>query len=168
MKYLFIGTIAMAMVLLPAFRKPDLVVTSAAFVNNSIIPVKYSCEGVSASPPLHVTGIPAATRSLALIVHDPDAPKPGGVTHWVMWNINISGEIPEDYREAMQGTNSEQGTGYLAICPADGTHHYHFRVYALDKMLSLDKTTGKAELEQAMQGHILAQTDIVGLYRKTK
>jgi len=148
--------------------KAKLTVTSAAFANNAMIPSKYSCEGQEVSPPLSVSGIPAGTKSLALIVHDPDAPVQGGFTHWVVWNIDVQGSIPENFKGADQGLNGAKTAGYKGMCPPSGTHHYHFMVYALNTRLSISKSTGKAGLENAMHGHILAGGDLVGLYAKTK
>ena len=145
----------------------DLAVTSAAFKNNSIIPSKYSCEGKETNPPLKVSNVPSTAKSLALIVHDPDAPMKGGFTHWVMWNINVDGDISEFFKNATEGLNSAKQKGYKGMCPPSGTHHYHFTVYALNERLELDPaTTDKAALEQAMEGHILAQGELVGLYKK--
>ena len=147
----------------------DLAVTSAAFKNNSIIPSKYSCEGKETNPPLKVSNVPSTAKSLALILHDPDAPMKGGFTHWVMWNINVDGDISEFFTNATQGLNSAKQKGYKGMCPPSGTHHYHFMVYALNERLELDPaTTDKASLEQAMEGHILAHGDLVGLYKKEK
>lgn len=143
-------------------------VSSSAFMEGGMIPVKYSCEGSQASPPLNFKGVPAGAKSLAIIVHDPDAPKAGGVTHWVVWNIPVSGTIPENFEGGVQGQNSDHQPGYTGMCPPDGTHHYNFMVYALDSLLSLDKSADKAALEKAMQGHILAQGILTGLYKKTK
>jgi len=147
-----------------------LVVTSAAFSNNGYIPSKYSCEGIEVSPPLQVSNVPSTTLSIAVILHDPDAPVDGGVTHWVMWNLDKNGYIPENYKKADQGMNTEGRKGYLGMCPPKGTHRYFFRVYALDKRIDLmDKPNiGKEDLEREMQGHILAQGELVGLYKKTK
>ena len=147
----------------------DLAVTSAAFKSNSIIPQKYSCEGAETSPPLRIANVPSTAKSLALIVHDPDAPVQGGFTHWVMWNIDVNGDIPEGYKNAVEGLNGARQKGYKGMCPPSGTHHYHFIVYALDERLELDPSaTDKAALEKAMEGHILAKGDLIGLYRKTK
>ncbi len=143
-----------------------LTITSPSFINNGSIPLKYSCEGQKINPPLQVSGVPATAVSLALIMHDPDAPIAGGFTHWVMWNIPVNGKITENYKGANQGLNGAQQYGYTGMCPPSGTHHYHFMVYALDTKLSLDSKTNKAALEKAMQGHILAQGDLVGLYQK--
>jgi hypothetical protein len=145
-----------------------LTVTSSAFADGTMIPSKYSCEGTEASPPLSVTGIPAGTKSLALIVHDPDASAPGGFTHWVIWNLDKSGTIPENFKGADQGLNGTGKPGYKGMCPPTGTHHYHFKVYALDTRLNIEKNTNKAGLEKVMQGHILGEGEIVGLYAKAK
>ena len=160
------ATIAMASSFTPS---ASLTVSSTSFANNVSIPAKYSCEGTEASPPLHIGNIPAGTKSLAIIVHDPDAQHPGGFTHWVVWNIDpATVDIEENFKGAQQGFNGEKKPGYKGICPPSGTHHYHFKVYALDVVLTIDKTSGKAELEAAMKGHTLGEGDLVGLYAKTK
>ncbi|HEY8780590.1 MAG TPA: YbhB/YbcL family Raf kinase inhibitor-like protein [Mucilaginibacter sp.] len=145
-----------------------LTVTSTSFTDNGLIPAKYSCEGQEVNPPLHITGVPDDAKSLALIVHDPDAPAKGGFTHWVVWNIDTKGNIPENFKGAEQGLNGAKKEGYKGMCPPSGTHHYHFMVYALNTRLSISKNTDKAGLEKAMHGHILAEGDIVGLYKKMK
>ena len=156
-------------VFLSAFtQQATLTVTSAAFTPGGMIPAKYSCEGAGVSPPLTITDIPAGTRSLAIIVHDPDAPHPGGVTHWVAWNVATDGNIPENFKGAQQGQNSDHKTCYKGMCPPSGVHHYNFKVYALDIQLKLDSSTDKAALENAMQGHILAQGVLTGLYSKAQ
>jgi len=144
-------------------------VSSTSFANNADIPSKYSCEGAEVSPPLTVSNIPAGAKSLAIILHDPDAPVEGGFTHWVVWNIEpANSKISENFKGADQGLNGANKPGYKGMCPPSGTHHYHFMVYALDAKLTLDKNTNKALLEKAMQGHILAQGELVGLYKKSK
>jgi Raf kinase inhibitor-like YbhB/YbcL family protein len=129
---------------------PTLTVTSSAFTAGGMIPAKYSCEGTEVSPPLTVTGMPAGTKSLAIILHDPDA-GPNGFTHWVLWNIPANGNVAEDFKGAVQGLNGTGKPGYKGMCPPSGTHHYHFMVYALDAMLQLDATTKKADLEKGIQ-----------------
>jgi len=146
----------------------DLSVTSSAFLANSIIPAKYSCEGDEASPPLHINNVPTSAKSLALIVHDPDAQSPGGFTHWVVWNIDTTSDIPENYKGGSQGLNGAMLHGYKGMCPPSGTHHYHFMVYALDTKLDIDKNTDKHGLEKAMKGHIISHAELIGLYKKTK
>jgi Raf kinase inhibitor-like YbhB/YbcL family protein len=147
----------------------NLSVTSSVFANNGMIPVKYTCLGQQASPPITVKNVPAGTKSLALIVHDPDAPMKGGFTHWLVWNIEpATTTIAENFRNDFEGLNSAKEKGYKAMCPPTGTHHYHFTVYALDVLLNIDKgTTTKASLEKIMQGHILASGDLVGTYDKS-
>jgi Raf kinase inhibitor-like YbhB/YbcL family protein len=113
-----------------------------------------------------VTGAPSGAKSFALILNDPDAPMPGGFTHWVMWNVAVDGNIPEDFKGAEQGFNGAKRAGYIGMCPPTGVHHYHFKVYALDTQLTLDKSTDKTGLEKAIAGHILAEGEIVGLYKK--
>jgi Raf kinase inhibitor-like YbhB/YbcL family protein len=149
-------------------NRTKLVVTSTSFTDNGPIPAKYSCQGQEVSPPLNVTAIPAGTKSLALILHDPDAPMKGGFTHWVVWNIDINGNIPENFKGAEQGLNGAKKEGYIGMCPPSGTHHYHFMVYALDARLDISKNTDKPGLEKAMTGHILGEGELVGLYAKTK
>jgi Raf kinase inhibitor-like YbhB/YbcL family protein len=143
-----------------------LTVNSTAFGDNTMIPVKYTCQGASVSPPLHLGEFPSQTRSLAIIVHDPDASHPGGFTHWVAFNIDPMQDIPENFKGGVQGLNGGGKAGYTGPCPPTGVHHYHFMVYALDTRLDLPQQSDKAGLEKAMQGHILAQGDLVGLYKK--
>lgn len=161
-----IGLSALFIFMASFARKEPLVITSIAFDNNSLIPVKYTCEGDNISPPLKVNDIPGGTKTLALILHDPDATGSGGFTHWVMWNVSPNGDIPENFKNAQQGLNDSKQPGYTGMCPPSGTHHYHFRVYALDTTLNLDKSTDKAALESAIKGHVLAEGDLVGLYIK--
>jgi Raf kinase inhibitor-like YbhB/YbcL family protein len=142
-------------------------VTSPAFTDNTAIPSKYSCEGQSVNPAVFVKHVPEGTQSLALILFDPDAPG-GGFTHWVMWNIDPTGMIGENAAPGVQGKNGKGDNGYTGPCPPDGTHHYHFMVYALDTKLDLPASTGKEDLETAMKGHILATGDLIGLYKKSK
>ena len=160
---------AAAIALTPFFNSPELKISSTSFENNSSIPAKYSCEGKEVSPPLLINNIPSGVNSLAIILHDPDAPMQGGFTHWVVWNIEPGdNKIPENFKGAQQGMNGAKKLGYIGMCPPSGTHHYHFRVYALDTKLDLDKNTDKAGLEKSMQGHVLAEGDLVGLYKKVK
>lgn len=147
----------------------SLKITSSAFADNGNIPMKYTCEGQQVSPPLSISGTPSSTKSIALIVHDPDASMKGGFTHWVVWNMDPSTtEIPEGFDGAEQGLNGAKKPGYIGMCPPTGTHHYHFMVYALDTKLDLSKQTGREDLQKSMQGHILAQTEMIGLYKKSK
>ncbi|MCW4005542.1 MAG: YbhB/YbcL family Raf kinase inhibitor-like protein [Candidatus Bathyarchaeota archaeon] len=146
----------------------SLTVKSSAFEHNKSIPSKYTCDGEDISPPLTVEGIPKDAKSLALIVDDPDAPM-GTFDHWLMWNIPPTGTIAENAVAGAQGLNSDKQASYMGPCPPSGTHRYFFKVYALDTQLNLDaKVTTKADLEKAMQGHILAQGELMGLYSRSK
>jgi Raf kinase inhibitor-like YbhB/YbcL family protein len=147
---------------------PRLEIRSSSFDNNGMIPAKYSCEGENISPALTVTGIPPGTKSLSLVLHDPDAPMNGGFTHWVVWNIDPDGDFSGNIAKAQQGLNDSKKQGYTGMCPPSGTHRYYFRVYALDNKLNLGKGTNRISLEKAMDGHILGQGELVGLYAKTK
>lgn len=155
-------------VLMAATPDKSLVVKSKVFDNNGMIPVNYTCEGAEVSPPLTITHIPSDAKTLAIICHDPDADMPGGCTHWVVWNIDVNGEVQENFKGAKQGMNCAGKTGYLGMCPSAGAHHYNFRVYALDTELALENNTDKAALEKAMHGHILAEGMLTGLYKKAK
>lgn len=151
--------------------------SSTAFTQGGDIPRRCTCEGDDLAPPLAWSGVPERTRSLALIVDDPDAPDPAAPTttwvHWVLFDIPpIAAAIPEGGQPlpdgAREGLNDWQRTGYGGPCPPIGRHRYFFKLYALDALLpSLNRPT-KAELERAMQGHVLAQAQLVGTYQKGK
>ena len=143
-----------------------LTISSTGFIGNGLIPIKYTCDGDNISPSLHFQNLPKGTVSMAIIMHDPDATKAGGFTHWITWNINPEKDIPENFKGGEQGMNDAQKQGYLGPCPPSGTHHYHFKVYALDAILALDRNASKTDLEKAMKGHILAKGELVGLYKK--
>lgn len=160
-------TLLGAAVLLSSCDATDgLNITSPAFSHDELIPTKYSCEGIDVNPELNIASVPENAKSLALIMHDPDAPMDGGFTHWVMWNISTEGNIPEAYTGAQQGINTSGSTGYVGMCPPEGKHHYHYYVYALDTELDLPPSTDKQKLEQAMEGHILSEGRLTGLYQK--
>lgn len=143
-----------------------LTVKSPAFMENGFIPSKYTCIGENINPEISVTGIPAEAKSLALIMDDPDAPN-GDFVHWVMWNIPVQEKIAENSAPGIQGLNGRKENKYTGPCPPGGTHHYHFKVYALDAiLLNLPATTDKQGLLNAMEGHILASGDLVGLFKK--
>jgi Raf kinase inhibitor-like YbhB/YbcL family protein len=139
---------------------------SPAFVNDEMIPANYTCDGANINPQLDISGVPVSTVSLVLIVDDPDAP--GGVwVHWTVWNIDPSiTEIPEDSvpAGAVEGTTDFGVTGYKGPCPPSGTHHYFFRLFALDTTLGLDDSATAQDVNTAMNGHILESAELVGLY----
>jgi len=147
---------------------------SIAFKNGDRIPAKYSCQGQDISPPLAWSGAPEQTQALALIVDDPDAP--GGVfTHWLVFNIpSQSRQLPEAVPNqsqlsdgTLQGENDFGRTGYGGPCPPPGRpHRYRFTLYALDQPLALKAGASKRQLLDAMQGHILAQDQLVGTYQR--
>ncbi len=139
--------------------------TSSAFVDNGMIPVKYTCQGQDINPDLIIEGIAENTKSLALIMDDPDAPI-GTWVHWVVFDIPVIGRIEENTIPGKQGKNTAGRLNYHGPCPPSGTHRYFFKIYALDSFLDLDKYATKAELESSMQGHILDQAQLVGLYKK--
>jgi Raf kinase inhibitor-like YbhB/YbcL family protein len=169
MRIISTSFLALAMVVLTSFSKlASLSVTSSAFSENGMIPLKYSCEGDEAIPPLHIGAIPAGAKTLAIILHDPDAPMAGGFTHWVVWNIGVDADIPENFSGGEIGLNSMGKHNYKGMCPPSGKHRYYFMVYALDTKLAINANTDKAGLEKAMQGHILAEGTLIGLYRKVK
>lgn len=139
--------------------------TSSAFRDGEVIPAKYTCKGENVSPPLGIDDSPAGTKSLALVLHDPDAPS-GDFLHWTMWNMSpelttiAEGTVPAD---ALQGTTGFGQVGYGGPCPPSGTHHYEFDLYALDAKLPLLTGASHEELLDAMKGHLLAQTKLTGL-----
>jgi hypothetical protein len=144
-----------------------LVVTSNAFVQNTSIPMEYTCEGASQSPEIAWTSVPAASHSVALLVDDPDAPK-GVVTHWLVTDIKPSitelganASLPE---HAIAMKNEKGKLGYMGPCPPSGEHHYHFRVYALDT--TIGKLVNRSEFLGAIKGHVLAEGELVGTYKK--
>ncbi len=155
----------------------SLTLTSAAFAHQGAIPAKHTCEGNDLSPPLAWTGLPPGTKSLALIVDDPDAPDPAAPkmtwVHWVLYNLAPSANgLPEGASAlpsgTLQGLNDWQRTGYGGPCPPVGRHRYFHKLYALDTVLpDLGRPT-KVQLEKAMQGHILGQAELVGTYQKRR
>ncbi|EKE25065.1 MAG: hypothetical protein ACD_5C00308G0002 [uncultured bacterium] len=151
-------------------QQATLTITSSAFDDYGMIPTRYTCEGENVSPPLEITNIPEEARSLALIMHDSDAPVPGGWTHWILFNIKVGAKVTIQERRipegAIEGFTSFGAQGYGGPCPLSGTHHYEFRLYALDSELSLSGNAKKHDLEHAMEGHVLAVSVLIGLYKK--
>ncbi len=147
---------------------PVMKIESSAFKQGESIPSKYSCQGTDINPPLQIADIPAAAKSLALIMDDPDAPV-GTWVHWVLWDISVqTKEIAENSvpANAMQGKNSWGNSEYGGPCPPSGMHRYFFKLYALDTLLSLSSSADAKQLEKTMKGHILAQGELMGTYRK--
>ena len=145
----------------------NLSVNSPSFENNTHIPAKYTCDGHDVNPPLTIEGLPKETKSLVLIVDDPDAPM-GTWDHWIVWNILPTTEIGENTVPGTEGLNTWRRQLYGGPCPPSGTHRYFFKVYALDTMLSLSTNATKKDVEKAMQSHILAKGELVGLYSRSR
>jgi len=149
----------------PVAKNQTMKITSPAFENNQKIPSVNSCDGKGVNPPLVFEDVPENAKSLALIVEDPDAPG-GTFIHWVVFNIDPKvrkideGSVPSG---AVEGVTSS-GIGFVPPCPPSGTHRYIFKLFALDNTLNLQKGASKEEVEQAMQGHTIEQTELIGLY----
>jgi Raf kinase inhibitor-like YbhB/YbcL family protein len=147
---------------------------SPAFQPEGNIPSRFTCEGDDISPELAWSGAPAGTKTFALIVHDPDAPRSGGFTHWVSFNIpagetHIAENAPKRSQlpgGGIQGQNDGGRQGYMGPCPPSGTHRYYFYLYALDTSLDLRESARKDDLEKAIRGHILGQAKLMGKYKK--
>lgn len=151
----------------------EIKITSPAFEEGGLIPRKYTCDGIDVSPPLAWTGVPSNAATIALISDDPDAPM-GTWVHWVLFNLPATeSSLPEAVPPekelksgARQGRNDFRRIGYGGPCPPGGTHRYFFKIYALDTALNLPAGATKAELLKAMEGHILAQGQLMGKYRR--
>lgn len=146
-------------------------VTSSAFAANQPIPVQFSCDGQDVNPPLAFDSVPAAAKSLALVVDDPDAPGHTWV-HWTIWNIDpktreiAQGAVPQG---AVQGRNDFDKTGWGGPCPPSGSaHHYRFKVFALGDRLDLAEGAREKDLRKAMHGKILDQGELIGTYTRKK
>lgn len=143
-------------------------ISTPAFEQNQTIPAKYTCDGDNINPELIISEIPTDTKSMVLIVDDPDAPA-GDWVHWTVWNIDPQTiKIPENSIPAnsIQGTTSFGQTGYGGPCPHAGSHHYYFKVYALDTKLDLPPSTDKQKLLSAIENHILDYSELIGLYKR--
>ncbi len=143
-------------------------VNSAAFEQEKMIPAKFTCDGENVNPPINLAEIPSQAKSIVLIVDDPDSP--GGTwNHWLVWNINPNTkEISENTvpNEAIQGKNDFGENKYGGPCPPMGTHHYFFRVYALDTLLNIPEGSGRADLDLIMKNHVIATGELMGIYQK--
>ena len=167
--------VMLACILMPATlmakearKMADLKITCNSFAHNTEIPERYTCDGKDISPPLLIEAVPDGAKSLALIMDDPDAPV-GIWVHWVLWSIPPqTREIKENSLPvgAVQGLNSWKRNSYGGPCPPSGTHRDFFKLYALDTILNLAPASTKADLERAMHGHILAQGELMGTYRR--
>jgi len=162
----------------PSKAGKNMLLTSSAFKPNGEIPTAYTCDGRNVSPPLAWEGVPEKAKSLVLIVDDPDAPDPKAPkmiwVHWVLYNLppNSHG-LGEAVSSAslppgtLEGVNDWMWPGYAGPCPPVGRHRYFLKLYALDKMLPDLKAPGKAQVEAAMQGHIIATAELMGTYQRS-
>ena len=169
--------VLMTVNLLRAEEIMALTLKSSAFDNDGKIPSRYTCEGEDVSPPLVWTGVPGIARSLVLIIDDPDAPDPKAPkitwVHWVLYNIppDVTG-LPEGVVPVklspgmMEGLNDWKRIGYGGPCPPIGRHRYFHKLYALDTVLEVMNTPTKANVEAAMKGHVIAQTELMGTFKK--
>lgn len=145
--------------------------SSGAFAHEGRIPQRYTCDGGNISPPLSVIDAPTNTRTLALIMEDPDVPhalRPDGMwDHWVLWNIAPeTSEIAENTAPGVAGVNTGGKNAYTGPCPPDREHRYFFKLFALDTKLMLSPGATKADLLQAMEGHVLETAELVGRYER--
>lgn len=142
-------------------------IMSPAFLDSEMIPLTYTCDGDNINPPLEITEVPEDTKSLVLIMTDPDAPKET-FTHWLMWNIPPDTKRIEENDwtpGAEQGMNDAGELGYLGPCPPTGVHHYHFKLYALNQMLDLRGEVKKEDLEREINNCLIEKAELVGLYK---
>ncbi len=148
--------------------------TSTSFKEGEMIPRQHTCDGPNFSPQLSWTEVPPKTKSLALICDDPDAPA-GTWVHWVLYNIPVSAsELPENVLKttttsigALQGMNDFRQIGYGGPCPPGGTHRYYFKLFALDTMLNLEAGKTKTDTLKAIEGHLLAEAQLMGRYKRS-
>lgn len=140
---------------------------SEGFSSNGFIPSKYTCEGENVNPTLIISGLPMATKTLALIMEDPDTPK-GTFVHWVVWNIPPTNKIRENIIPGEEGLNDFRKHHYSGPCPPVGVHRYIFKIYALDNFLHLNESSNKADLETVMSKHVIGYGELTGQYKKKK
>lgn len=142
--------------------------TSPSFANGSNIPPKYTCDGENINPPLVINKIPKKTKSLVLVVNDPDAPS-GNWLHWSLWNIPATTkEIKENSipTGTVIGNNDFSLKTYRGPCPPSGTHRYFFKLYALDSLINLPPGANISKLEAKIKNHIIEKTELIGKYKK--
>lgn len=142
-----------------------LIVRSSVLSKGEMIPPKYTCDGENISPPLSIDNIPEKTKSLVLIVDDPDAPN-GTWVHWVVWNIDPKGEIAENSVPGIEGLNDFNRHSYGGPCPPSGVHRYFFKVYALNTTLDLDINSQRNDIRKAMYGKILSDGELICRYKR--
>lgn len=142
-------------------------VYSPAFGPGEMIPIQYTCDGENINPPLLIESIPEGTKSLAIMIADPDAPM-GTFIHWTAWNIPVSGQIRENEVPGVEGLNDFGRHHYGGPCPPSGTHRYYFKVYALSSLLDLPPGTNKEKFEKAVSGLTIGSGEYMGVYKRSK
>lgn len=143
-------------------------IISTAFKPGGAIPRQYTKDGSNVNPPLHIEGVPTGARSLALVVEDPDAPS-GTFNHWVLFNMDPKIQDINENTTPVWATRGQNDFGqmqYDGPKPPSGTHHYHFKLFALDEMLNLQPGARRADLEKAMHGHILDESALTAVYSR--
>lgn len=143
--------------------------TSPIFDHKGVIPARYTCDGADTNPPLAIADVPTEAKSLVLIMDDPDAPA-GTWDHWIVWNIPPSvGSIAESEEpEGVHGAGTSGNRSYHGPCPPDREHQYFFRLYALDTLLDLPEGSFKTEVSRAMEGHVVAEAELIGRYDRPR
>jgi len=144
---------------------------TSVFNDSEEIPLKYTTDGEDINPPLNISEVPEDTKSLALIIDDPDAVSRNSWVHWVVWNISPEttkieeGDVPKG---AIEGMNDFRRKSYGGPAPPSGRHRYFFKLYALDNKINLSNGAGKEDVEKAMEGHIIEETRLIGTYRRKR
>ena len=141
--------------------------TSPAFKHYGAIPAKFTCDGADLSPALEISDVPESTKSLVLIVDDPDSRSKTWL-HWLVYDINPLSRIPEGGVPGKQGMNDFGKRDYNGPCPHTGRHRYFFRLHALDSTLGLKEGASRKDVEKAMEGHVLERTELLGLYERNR
>lgn len=164
---LFLLALTAANVNAENYKELTMKIESPAFKHGQPIPKKYTCSGQDVSPPLAFQGAPKETKTFALIVDDPDAPM-GTFDHWIAWNIpGNTTDLPEGAQIPNQGKNGYREARYRGPCPPPGApHRYFFKLYALDSTIDLPNGSSKKQLEGAIEGHVLGQSELVGTFQR--
>ncbi len=170
-KEIVVGASAILLAVIASFAVggAKMKITSSAFQQGANIPSKFTCDGANTNPPLQISDVPSEAKSLVLIVDDPDAPS-GLFTHLAVWNISPQtstigeGSMPK----GVQGTNDFGRSGYGGPCPPSGSHHYYFKIFALDRELDLPFGAKRSQLDAAMKGHVVGQGELMGRYSRKK
>lgn len=145
-----------------------MIITSSAFDDGGMIPRKFTCDGGDINPELLIQNVPEEAKSLALMFYDPEAPRPGGFFHWIVWNIDPRTTVIKEESippGSLEGENNAGKIGYTGPCPPVGApHEYHFYLFALDTILDLSEGASRVEIDEAVRKHTIVQAELVGLY----